>query len=48
MHTGAAAGMLGGMGNMAYALVSPLIGRLADVNQSGITFLLMGSLPGWR
>ena len=45
MHTGAAAGMLGGMGNMAYALVSPLIGRLADVNQSGITFLLMGSLP---
>ena len=26
MHTGAAAGMLGGMGNMAYALVSPLIG----------------------
>jgi ACS family hexuronate transporter-like MFS transporter len=45
MHTGAAAGILGGMGNMAYALVSPLIGRLADVNQSGITFLLMGSLP---
>ena len=44
-HTGAAAGMLGGMGNMAYAIVSPLIGRLADGNQSGITFLLIGSLP---
>jgi MFS transporter, ACS family, hexuronate transporter len=45
LHIGAAAGMLGGMGNMAYALVSPFIGKLADVNQSGITFVLVGCLP---
>jgi len=45
MHVGAAAGMLGGVGNMAYALFSPLIGLLGDLHQSAITFLLIGSLP---
>jgi ACS family hexuronate transporter-like MFS transporter len=44
-QVGAAAGMLGGAGNMAYALLSPLIGRLADLHESGITFVLMGILP---
>jgi MFS transporter, ACS family, hexuronate transporter len=44
-HIGAVAGMLGGMGNMAYALISPFIGRLADVNRSGVAFLLVGCLP---
>jgi len=44
-HVGATAGMLGGAGNMAYALTSPAIGHLSDLHQSGITFLCIGSLP---
>ena len=44
MHVGAAAGMLGGVGNMAYALLSPLIGRLADLHQSGYDISSDGSL----
>ncbi|MCX6623065.1 MAG: hypothetical protein NTY38_18755 [Acidobacteria bacterium] len=44
-HVGATAGMLGGIGNMAYGLVSPHIGHLADLHQSGIMFLLIGTLP---
>jgi ACS family hexuronate transporter-like MFS transporter len=45
LHVGAAAGMLGGVGNLAYALVSPLVGRLADLHQTWVTFLVIGSLP---
>lgn len=45
LHVGATAGMLGGIGNMAYGLVSPHIGRLADLHHSGIMFLLAGTLP---
>ena len=45
LHTGAAAGILGGMGNVAHALISPVIGRLADVNRCSITFVLIGVLP---
>ncbi len=45
LHVGATAGMLGGLGNMAYGFVSPYIGRLADLHQSGVMFLLIGTLP---
>jgi len=44
-HVGATAGMLGGIGNIAYGLVSPYIGHLADLNQSAIMFVLIGTLP---
>ncbi len=45
LHVGATAGMLGGIGNLAYGLVSPYIGHLADLHQSGIMFFLIGTLP---
>lgn len=45
LHVGAAAGMLGGLGNFSYGLVSPYIGRLADSHQTGLTFALVGLLP---
>ena len=45
LHVGAAAGMLGGLGNLSYGLVSPYIGRLADSHQTGLTFTLVGTLP---
>lgn len=44
-HVGATAGLLGGLGNLAYGLVSPYIGRLADLEQTEYTFLIMGLLP---
>jgi MFS transporter, ACS family, hexuronate transporter len=45
MHVGTAAGMLGGLGNLAYGLVSPYIGRMADANQSAVTFGVIAVLP---
>ena len=45
MHTGAAAGMLGGMGNMAYALISPVIGRTGRSESVGHYISAHGSLP---
>lgn len=45
LHVGTAAGMLGGLGNMAYGLVSPYIGRMADANQSAVTFGVIAVLP---
>jgi sugar phosphate permease len=45
LHTGAAAGMLGGLGNLSYGLLSPYIGRLSDLNQTSVTFLLIAVLP---
>ncbi|HWB96736.1 MAG TPA: hypothetical protein VG672_08545, partial [Bryobacteraceae bacterium] len=44
-HVGTTAGLLGGLGNLCYGLVSPYIGRLADLHQTGLTFLLIGVLP---
>lgn len=44
-HIGTAAGMLGGLGNLAYGVVSPYIGRLADSNQSSFTFGMIAVLP---
>jgi len=44
-HIGTAAGMLGGLGNLAYGAVSPYIGRLADANQSAVTFGMIAVLP---
>jgi MFS transporter, ACS family, hexuronate transporter len=45
LHVGAAAGMLGGLGNFVYGLLSPSIGRLADLHQTALTFTLVGTLP---
>jgi MFS transporter, ACS family, hexuronate transporter len=45
LHVGAAAGMLGGLGNLFYGLISPYIGHLADLGQTRLTFLLVGMLP---
>lgn len=44
-HVGAAAGLLGGTGNLAYGFFSPYIGRLADLQQTTLTFGLIGLLP---
>ncbi len=44
-HVGACSGLLGGLGNLSYGIVSPCIGRLADLNHTGITLLLVGLLP---
>ena len=45
LYIGAAAGMLGGISNLAYGLVSPLIGHLADLRETKVTLLLIGALP---
>ena len=45
LHVGAAAGMLGGLGNLAYGIASPFIGRLADLHRTGLTFVFIGLLP---
>jgi len=44
-HIGVSAGLLGGLGNLAYGLLSPLIGRLSDVRETELIFLLVGLLP---
>lgn len=44
-HVGAAAGLLGGIGNLSYGLASPYIGRLADLGRSRSVFLVAGLLP---
>lgn len=45
VRVGMSSGLLGGLGNLVYGLVSPLIGRMADQQQSQATFLLIGFLP---
>jgi ACS family hexuronate transporter-like MFS transporter len=45
LHVGAASGMLGGLGNLCYGLVSPYIGHLADLRETALTFLFVGLLP---
>lgn len=45
LHVGTAAGMLGGVGNLAYGMLSPWIGRLSDLHQTTFVFLLAGALP---
>lgn len=44
-NVGTSAGLLGGLGNLAYGFFSPYIGRLSDMNQTSVTFLLVGVLP---
>lgn len=44
-NVGATAGLLGGIGNLSYGLLSPYIGRLADLGRSRSVFLLAGLLP---
>ncbi|HZT33230.1 MAG TPA: MFS transporter [Bryobacteraceae bacterium] len=45
LHVGTTSGLLGGLGNLCYGLLSPYIGRLADLHETGLTFLLIGVLP---
>ncbi len=45
VNVGASAGLLGGLGNLAYGYASPYIGRLADLNESALTFAAIGLLP---
>ena len=44
-YVGATAGLLGGIGNLAYGSLSPYIGRLADLRETTLTFLLISLLP---
>jgi ACS family hexuronate transporter-like MFS transporter len=44
-HVGASAGLLGGLGNLAYGLLSPFIGRLSDFRKTELIFVLLGFLP---
>ncbi len=44
-NVGASAGLLGGLGNLAYGYFSPYIGRLSDLGRTGLTFSLIGVLP---
>jgi MFS transporter, ACS family, hexuronate transporter len=45
MHVGTAAGLLGGLGNLVYGVLTPYIGRMADANQSAFTFAIVAALP---
>lgn len=44
-HVGVTSGLLGGLGNLAYAFLSPYIGLLADLHKSFLTLTLIGVLP---
>jgi ACS family hexuronate transporter-like MFS transporter len=44
-HVGISSGLLGGIGNLAYGYMSPLIGRLLDLHETSFTLALMGILP---
>ncbi|RPJ54085.1 MAG: MFS transporter [Acidobacteria bacterium] len=44
-YVGATAGLLGGIGNLAYGSLSPYIGRLADLQETTLTFILISLLP---
>ncbi len=44
-YVGTASGLLGGLGNLFYGTVSPLIGRLSDLHRTFLTFSLISLLP---
>jgi MFS transporter, ACS family, hexuronate transporter len=44
-YVGITSGLLGGVSNLAYAYVSPYIGRLADLGETWLTLTLIGVLP---
>jgi ACS family hexuronate transporter-like MFS transporter len=44
-HVGVTSGLLGGLGNLVYGYLNPYIGRLADMKESFIIFILIGCLP---
>ncbi|MGH9327832.1 MAG: MFS transporter [Terriglobia bacterium] len=44
-YVGISSGLLGGLGNLAYAYLSPYIGLLADLHESFITLILIGAFP---
>jgi ACS family hexuronate transporter-like MFS transporter len=45
LHVGTVAGMLGGLGNLAYGILAPYIGRLSDLHRTDVIFILTGLLP---
>lgn len=45
LHVGTVAGLLGGLGNLVYGVLSPVIGHLADLRQTSLTFLCVAILP---
>lgn len=44
-HVGVTSGLLGGLGNLVYGMLSPYIGLLADRHKNLFTFTLIGVLP---
>ncbi len=44
-YIGTSSGLLGGLGNLTYGYLSPYVGRLSDLNQTALTFILIGLLP---
>lgn len=44
-YVGISSGLLGGFGNLVYGYLSPYIGLLADLHESFITLILIGTLP---
>lgn len=44
-HVGLCAGLLGGIGNLAYGLIAPAIGRFSDMQQTTTAFVLIATLP---
>jgi ACS family hexuronate transporter-like MFS transporter len=44
-HVGVTSGLLGGLGNLAYGLCSPYIGRLSDTHETFLIFMFIGLLP---
>jgi ACS family hexuronate transporter-like MFS transporter len=44
-HVGISTGLLGGLGNLVYGLLSPYVGLLADLHRSSLTLTLIGTLP---
>lgn len=44
-YIGISSGLLGGLGNLAYGVLSPYVGLLADLHRSSLTLLLIGTLP---
>jgi len=44
-HVGVTSGLLGGLGNLAYGVCSPYIGRLSDIHETSLIFMFIGLLP---
>jgi hypothetical protein len=45
LHVGTTAGILGGISNLGYGFLAPSIGRLSDLHQTALVFLVIAALP---